>query len=110
MSTSAMGRDARRQRRFNDLTSTDEQFVAARPDPAVSAALDVSGMLLADVISTVMDGYGDRPALGQRAVEFGTAADGRTVATLQPRFDTLTYRETWRRFRALVDALANNPV
>ena len=57
-----------------------------------------------------MTGYADRPALGQRAVEFVTDASGRTVAELQPRFDTLTYRETWARVKALADALAGNPV
>ena len=66
--------------------------------------------MLTDVIRTVMNGYADRPALGQRAVEFVTDANGRTIAELQPRFDTLTYRETWTRVRALADALADNPV
>jgi hypothetical protein len=37
-----------------------------------------------------VNGYADRPALGQRAVEFVTDATGRTVAEFQPRFDTLT--------------------
>ena len=68
MSASATARDARRQSRFEELTSTDPQLIAARPDPAVRAALDEPGMLLTDVIRTVMDGYSDRPALGQRAV------------------------------------------
>jgi fatty acid CoA ligase FadD9 len=110
MSTSATAREARRQSRFEKLTSSDAQLVAALPDPAVSAALDGNGQLLTDVIRTVMDGYPDRPALGARAVEFVTDANGRTVAELQPRFDTLTYRETWTRVRALADALADNPV
>ena len=110
MSTSATAREARRQRRFENLGSSDAQFAAAQPDPAVTAALDDPGMVLTDVIRTVMDGYADRPALGQRAVEFVTDANGRTVAALQPRFDTLTYRETLTRVRALADALADNPV
>ena len=110
MSTSATAREARRQRRFENLGSSDAQFTAAQPDPAVTAALDDPGMVLTDVIRTVMDGYADRPALGQRAVEFVTDANGRTVAELQPRFDTLTYRETLTRVRALADALADNPV
>ena len=110
MSTSATAREARRQSRFEKLSSSDTQFIAAQPDPAVTAGLDDPGLLLADVIRTVMDGYADRPALGQRAVEFVTDANGRTVAELQPRFDTLTYRETWTRVRALADALADNPV
>jgi fatty acid CoA ligase FadD9 len=110
MSDSANDREVRRQSRFDTLTSTDPQLVAARPDPAVSAALDAPGMLLSDVIRTVMDGYAERPALGQRAVEFVTDENGRTVAELQPRFDTLTYRETWARVRALAEAMADNPV
>jgi fatty acid CoA ligase FadD9 len=110
MSASATAREVRRQSRFEELTSTDSQLVAAGPDPAVGAALSGPGMLLTDVIRTVMDGYADRPALGQRAVEFVTDATGRTVAELQSHFDTLTYRETWTRVRALADALADNPV
>ncbi len=57
-----------------------------------------------------MTGYANRPALGQRAVEYVTDATGRTVAEFQPRFDTLTYFETWARVKALADALANDPV
>src|ERR1700737_1924673 len=110
MSNSANARVAPLQRRFDKLTSGDAQLIAVRPDPAVTAALDGPGVLLTDVIRTVMTGYADRPALGQRAVEFVTDASGRTVAELQPRFDTLTYRETWARVRALADALAGHPV
>jgi fatty acid CoA ligase FadD9 len=109
MSTSANDRETRRQSRFETLTSSDAQLAAAQPDPAITAILDGPGVLLTDVIRTVMNGYGDRPALGQRAVEF-VDANGRTVAELLPRFDTLTYRQTWTRVRALADALAGNPV
>jgi fatty acid CoA ligase FadD9 len=110
MSVPANAREARLQRRFDKLTSGDAQLIAAQPDPAITTALDGPGVLLSDVIRTVMSGYADRPALGQRAVEFVTDVSGRTVAKLQPRFDTLTYRETWTRVRALADALAGNPV
>jgi fatty acid CoA ligase FadD9 len=110
MSTSANARDIRRQRRFEKLNSSDAQFIAAQPDPAVGVLLEDPDVLLTDAIRIVMDGYADRPALGQRTVEFVTDASGRTVAELQPHFDTLTYRETWTRVRALADALADNPV
>ena len=110
MSTSATARDVRRQRRFETFTAHDAQFVAAQPDPAISEALGSPDVLLSDAIRMVMGAYADRPALGQRAVDFVTDANGRTVAQLQPHFDTLTYRETWRRVRALADALADDPV
>ena len=66
-------------------------------------------MMLADVMRTVMNGYGDRPALGQRAVEFvsDAAGGGRTVAAPVRH---LTYGETWARVRALADAFAGDPV
>jgi fatty acid CoA ligase FadD9 len=110
MSTSATAREIRRQRRFEKLTATDAQLIAAQPDPVISEALDGPDVLLTDAIRTVMEGYADRPALGQRAVEFVTDANGRTVLELQPHFDTLTYREVWKRVLALADALADNPV
>jgi fatty acid CoA ligase FadD9 len=108
--TPANAREARLQYRFQQLTSGDAQIIAAQPDPAITAAIDAPDLLLADVVRTVMTGYADRPALGQRAVEFVTDATGRTAAEYQPRFDTLTYGETWARVKALADALANDPV
>ena len=110
MSTAANEREARRQRRFEKLISTDAELIAARPDPAIAAALDAPALLLADVVRSVMNGYADRPALGQRAVQYVADANGRTVTELQPHFDTLTYRETWSRVRAIADGLADNPV
>jgi len=110
MSTPANAREARLQYRFEQLTSGDTQLIAAQPDPSITAALAAPGVVLADVIRTAMTGYADRPALGQRAIDFVTDTDGRTVAEYQPRFDTLTYAETWARVKALADSLANNPV
>ena len=110
MSTSTTSREFRRQRRFDDLIARDPQFAAAQPDSAITEKLSRPDLLLTDAMLTVMEGYADRPALGQRAVEFVTGSDGRTVAELQPHFDTLTYRETWRRVRALANELARNPV
>lgn len=58
--------------RITELRSTDPQFAAAMPDEAVSSALDRPDMRLPDIIATVLDGYAERPALGQRAIEFTT--------------------------------------
>ena len=109
MSAPTNARETRLQRRFEQLTTTDAQLVSAQPDPTVSAAIDGPDVMLADVIHTVMTSYSERPALAQRAVEF-VEKDGRTIAEYQPRFDTLTYGETWARVRALADSLAGNPV
>lgn len=92
--------------RIAQLRSTDPQLAAAMPDAAVSSALDRPDMRLPGIIATVLDGYADRPALGQRAVEFVTdPQSGRTTARLLPHFETVTYGELSRRIGALAAAL-----
>jgi fatty acid CoA ligase FadD9 len=99
------------QRRIQELYASDPQFAAARPDEAVWAALERPGLRLPQLVQTVMDGYANRPALGQRAVQFVKDPDtGRTTAELLPRFDTITYREMWQRAGAIASAWANKPV
>jgi fatty acid CoA ligase FadD9 len=96
-------REARLERRIADLFSDDEQFAAAKPDDAVTAAADAAEQL-PDVVRTVLEGYADRPALGQRAVDYVTEG-GRTTAKLLPHFDTVSYGELWERVQALGSAL-----
>jgi fatty acid CoA ligase FadD9 len=99
------------RRRIDDLYASDAQFAAARPDEAVSAAMERPGLRLPQLVQTVMDGYADRPALGQRAVQLVKDADtSRTTAELRPRFETVTYRELWQRAGAIASAWANKPV
>ncbi|MEZ0365484.1 carboxylic acid reductase [Mycobacterium sp. pUA109] len=103
--------DERLERRIADLTASDPQFAAARPDPDVAAATEQPELGLPRVIQTVLDGYADRPALGQRAVEFVTdPATGRTSAQLLPKFETITYRELSDRVTALAAAWAAETV
>ena len=94
-------REERLERRIEDLTANDPQFAAAKPDPAVAAALEQPGLRLPQIVQTVLEGYADRPALGQRAVEFvKDPKTGRTSLELLPRFDTITYRELGDRVGA----------
>ena len=91
-------REERLARRVADLYAGDPQFAAAKPDPAVLEAARGPGVRLAEVLQTFVDGYADRPALGQRAREFVTnSAMGRTSARLLPRFETISYRDLWAR-------------
>ncbi|MBI3213097.1 MAG: carboxylic acid reductase [Mycobacterium sp.] len=101
-------REDRLARRIADLYEHDSQFAAAAPSAEVNTAADAPELRLPQIIETVLQGYADRPALGQRAVEFVTdAATGRTTAELLPRFDTVTYRELWQRVTALQTGLAD---
>jgi fatty acid CoA ligase FadD9 len=98
-------REERFARRLEDLYANDAQFAAAKPSDAVARAINQPGQRLPQIIRTVMEGYADRPALGQRAVEFVTGPNGRTSLELLPRFETVTYRELWDRAGAFVTAL-----
>src|SRR5262249_31589795 len=102
-------REERLERRIENLTATDPQFAAAKPDPAVVEALEQPGLQLPQIIQTVLEGYGDRPALGQRAVEFVTdPKTGRTVLGLLPRYDTITFGELRERVDAVARALTHD--
>ncbi|BBX63136.1 oxidoreductase [Mycobacterium saskatchewanense] len=99
------------QRRIVQLYGADEQFAAARRDDAITEAIDTPGLRLPQLVQTVMEGYADRPALGQRAVEFvRDAQTGRTSAQLLPKFQTITYAQLWDRAILVASALAGDPV
>ena len=103
--------DERLDRRVEELIANDPRFAAARPDPAITAALEQPGLRLPQIIRTVFDGYADRPALAQRSVEFvKDAKTGRTSAELLPRFQAITYGELGQRVSALGRAWAANSV
>ena len=104
-------RETRLVHRIADLYATDLQFADARPSQAISEAVDRPALHLPQVVETVMVGYADRPAVGQRAIELIVdPATGRTTAELLPRFDTLTYRELWDRVGAITNAWRQDPV
>jgi fatty acid CoA ligase FadD9 len=102
-------REERLARRVEDLSADDPQFAAARPNPAVAESLEQPGLRLPQIIQKVLEGYADRPALGQRVVEFvKDPKSGRTVLEVLPRFETVTYRELGDRVGAVARALASD--
>jgi fatty acid CoA ligase FadD9 len=108
---STVTREERLSRRISDLYATDQQFADARPSETVARAIEAPELGLPQLVQTVIDGYADRPALGQRAVEFVTdPSTGRTSAELLPHFDTITYRELSDRVNAVAAALTQHPV
>lgn len=89
-------------RRRERLYTDDEQFRNTKPDEAVAAAARAPGLRIAEVMKTVLRGYADRPALGQRAREIVTdPATGHSTLHPLPRFETITYGELWGRVEAL---------
>ncbi len=99
-------REDRLARRIAELHATDRQFAAAVPRDDISTALEQPGVRLADLMQTVLDGYAERPALGQRAVRFvEDPLTGRTSAELLPEFETITYAEVSDRVHTISNAL-----
>jgi fatty acid CoA ligase FadD9 len=107
-------RAQRQARRIADLVATDPQFRAAQRIPAVFDAARRPGLRLAPMLAALVDGYAERPALGQRRTELtADPATGRAVSRLLPSFETITYRELWTRVAAVATAWSldsTNPV
>ena len=100
-------REERLARRIEDLYASDPQFADARPSDAITAAIDQPGLRLPHIIRTLMEGYADRAALGQRTVQFVDDPNtGRTSAELLHHFQTISYRELSERVGAVASALA----
>ncbi|MGW8976849.1 carboxylic acid reductase [Streptomyces platensis] len=101
---------ARTAQRSAHLYATDLQFRGAAPLDAVTEAIRRPGLPLADLVATVMEGYADRPALGERATEPVTDPHtGRTTLRLLERFDTITYGELWERVGAVAAEWRHHP-
>jgi fatty acid CoA ligase FadD9 len=93
-----------------DLSAIDPQLAAAKPSEEITTAIAQPGLGLPEMIQTVMDGYAERPALGQRAFQFiCDPITGRTTLELLPSFETITYRELWDRVGALASVLTHDP-
>ena len=101
-------REERLARRVSELYATDAQFAQARPIEALTAAIEQPGLRLPRIMGTVMEAYAERPAVGERAVNLATDPEtGRTSLELLPWFETITYRELWKRVGAVASALAD---
>lgn len=112
MSSSIANRSGtgRRARQVAELYASDAQFRAAQPIPEVIAAARRPGLRLGQILQTLVDGYADRPAVGQRARELVTdPGTGRTSERLLSRFGTISYRELWARAGAIATAWRHDP-
>ncbi|WP_280346302.1 carboxylic acid reductase [Nocardia neocaledoniensis] len=89
--------------RIKSLYAEDAQIRAATPDAEVHRVVTTPGLPLAQLVSTVMTAYRDRPALGVRRTE-PVVAQGRRTRHLVPEFELLTYGAIWDRARALASA------
>ncbi|KKC26785.1 hypothetical protein WP12_06715 [Sphingomonas sp. SRS2] len=90
------------QDRVRALIKSDSHFRAALPSPDISAMTRRDSLRQIELLTAVIEGYRDRPALGRRATEL--AADpvtGKTARRLLDRFETISYHDLLSRVRAL---------
>jgi fatty acid CoA ligase FadD9 len=102
------GGEKRSPSRLERLRAADPQFRNSFPLETIAATKREPGLRLAQVVQIVMEGYADRPALGQRGREVVTDRTGRKTLKLLPRFDTVTYRDLWTRARAVAGEWHND--
>lgn len=96
--------------RLLELAGRDQQLRAAIPDPTVEAALSRPGLSYRQAITTVLEGYSERPALGAREYELmRDTASGRVERGYLPRFQTLSYAGLHDRIKCLVSAWRHHP-
>ena len=100
------GQTEKLARRVGDLLANDAQFAAALPDKNVCETILRPDASWAGLMRAVVEGYADRPALGQRATEVVTTG-GRRCLDVMARFDTVTYGQLWKRVTAITAALAD---
>jgi len=103
------GQEERLAHRAAEMYDGDQQFRAAAPLLEVIEAACTPDLRLTQIFETIVEGYADRPALGMRARELVTDATGRTSVQLQPRFETISYRQVWDRVRAIAGAWRHDP-
>ncbi|WP_406432117.1 thioester reductase domain-containing protein [Streptomyces sp. NBC_00631] len=82
--------------------ANDKQLHDRLPLESVTAATRDCTEGLARAVALIMEGYSERPALGERAHETVTdPVTGRASLRLLPRFTEITYAELWERAGAV---------
>ncbi|MBF6477187.1 AMP-binding protein, partial [Nocardia cyriacigeorgica] len=96
---------ARRRQRIAQLYSDDHQARAAAPDETVLDTVRTPGTGVAQIVASVLTGYAERPALGQRAFDIvRDPVTGQPERRWLDRFETLSYAEVADRVEAIAAA------
>src|SRR5207253_1024574 len=88
-------------RRILALAADDPQLQQLMPDETVLSDITREGQTLAGIVSTILSGYGARPALGERVYKVDSEGSGPNVRRWIADFATITYAELERRVRAV---------
>lgn len=104
-------RQARTARRTAELFAHDQQIRDVVPTPDVVGDARRPGLRLGQILEVFARAYSDRPAVGWRARTLSTDPEtGRTTSELQPRFDTISYRQLWSDVAAVAAGWRQDPL
>ena len=102
--TPTPGKTPRYVKRLLEMAGNDPQLQELLPDATVEDALRQPGLSYEQLIATVLDGYAERPALGERDCEIvPNPSTGRHQRKHLPRFQTITYYELHSRIKGLAN-------
>lgn len=92
------------------MTESDPQLQQLMPKKSVRSAITQPGLTLDRIIEAVLDGYSERPALGERDYEIlQDDTGGRNEKRYLESFSTCTYSELQASARALACAWQHHP-
>ncbi|HKN51264.1 MAG TPA: AMP-binding protein, partial [Amycolatopsis sp.] len=97
-----------RKQRIAGMVRAEPELAERMPLPGVFEATAEPGLRLSEIVKRTLLGYGERPALAERAKEFVSVA-GRTEIRLLPRFDTISYGALWARLSAVAADWYHHP-
>lgn len=92
------------------LANADPALKALTPDPAVAEPLRDKSIPMDKIAAGLLQGYADRPALGERAYDVVQADESdERVRAYKAEYQTTTYRELLDRARAIAMAWRRHP-
>lgn len=94
---------------MRELVERDAQIRALLPKKEVQEAMQKPGLSLAEIADTVLRGYADRTAMGERSYDIALDPQtGRMARRYLPAYSVITYDELRRRVEALACAWRNH--
>ena len=97
--------------RFMAMAAADAQIAGMFPDAEVTAAARTAfDDGLEHMIDTILAGYAEREAIGERAYDIETdTATGRTHRSYRPAFDAISFGDLRERCRNIASAWRHEP-
>lgn len=87
------------------LSKEDVQIGALFPDKSILPKAQEKDCSLGQVMDIFLEGYGDRPALGERSYEVATAPmSGKKIRKYLPAYTTISYGDLSKRIKAMAMA------